>query len=66
MNANKVYDAVTRLDDPRAAIAELSANALAALSELLTKLPPTGIPLLIAALVDEEIQTRWLEAQDPS
>lgn len=68
MIANKIYDAVTRLDDPRAAVAELSADELAALNDLLTRLPCTGFPVLMAALVDEEIQSRWLkhQEQDPS
>lgn len=68
MKANQIYDSITRLDDPRAGVASLEDGELAALNELLGTLPASGIPLLITALVDEEIEQRWMDSQtyDPS
>ena len=58
-SGNKIYDAITRLDDPAAAVRSLSNVELRALCACLDGLPDAGIPFLVKALAGEQCETRF-------
>ena len=60
MSGARIYDAVVRVDDPAAAVRSLTTKELRKLGRHVDLLPESGVPLLIAVLVDEEILRRYM------
>lgn len=60
MSGAEIYDAVTRLDCPAAAVRSLKKKQLRRLCAHLAVLPDTGIPFLVKTVASEVCEHRFL------
>ncbi len=60
----ELYDELVRVRCPGEAVRRLGSSELVRLLKRVTELPDGGVPLLVGAVVDEEMQRRWLADTD--
>lgn len=65
-SGDQIFDALARSQAPSERLRKLDDAGLTRLSELLEKLPDSGVPLLFSVLVSEEMSRRFKnqEARD--
>lgn len=61
-SGDQIFDALAREERPAEAIKRLDDAGLCRLLDTVEGLPGEGVPVLIGAIVDDEIRERWTKA----